>query len=623
MRKPAHPTCGTHPRLGCVFALLAAVGSAAPAFASDPENCLLCHRYRGLGRFDGEAQRVHLFYVNPDYQHWKLGSHAQLACTACHLRSEVGVIPHRAVSPVDCTRACHITDARGLELRFSHDNIPPMLEQSAHLPEAMGRLQFARGPMLAAGQSVCLFCHDEPLFRDPERAIPLLTELGSRTFDRCEVCHQSTVPVDVAYYLRHIASRLLPARPTLELAQVCAVCHSDPGVLGQHPMHDAVASYMRSFHGKAALLGDLRTANCLSCHVAPGENVHLMLAPANPRSAVNAARVADSCRSVACHPGADKSLAAAGVHLDLAVRRGVLEFVVALAFIVLTVLTFGPSMLIVVLELFNLLIGVARQGHRELQRLVQALLASPQGRRLLTRFTVHQRIQHWVLALLFVLLVLTGFPMKFADRQWSRIIIEALGGLSVARTIHHWSGLALVAGVAYHVVYAAWTMLRRRKALGAARPGWLETLLSLPMWLGPTDARKALHLLGYLLFLRREPPTFGRFGVKEKFEYIGVFWGTVLLGVTGAMLWGEQLTTHVFGGRILNIALIAHTYEAFLAIIHVGILHMINVLLSPNVFPLSRATLTGETPAAELAEAHSEQVLEVARQLGISTDLTR
>ena len=43
-------------------------------------------------------------------------------------------------------------------------------------------------------------------------------------------------------------------------------------------------------------------------------------------------------------------------------------------------------------------------------------------------------------------------------------------------------------------------------------------------------------------------------------------------------------------------------------------------MLSPNVFPLSPATLTGTTPPAELSEGHSEQVIEVARELGIPVE---
>ena len=138
------------------------------------------------------------------------------------------------------------------------------------------------------------------------------------------------------------------------------------------------------------------------------------------------------------------------------------------------------------------------------------------------------------------------------------------------------------------------------------------------MVIQPSDVRKGWYLLAYLVGLRREPPTFGRFTIKEKFEYIGVFWGTILLGLTGALLWGQQFFSHFVTGRIFNIALIAHTYEAFLAIIHVGILHIVNVVFSPHVFPLSLATVTGQTPVREMAEAHREFVAQAAQELGIA-----
>jgi hypothetical protein len=125
------------------------------------------------------------------------------------------------------------------------------------------------------------------------------------------------------------------------------------------------------------------------------------------------------------------------------------------------------------------------------------------------------------------------------------------------------------------------------------------------------------QLFAFLLHLRHERPEFGRFTIKEKFEYLGVFWGTTLLGLTGLALWGQQITSHLVTGRVLNLALIAHTYEAFLAIIHVGILHIINVILEPAVFPLSPATITGQTPVIELAEEHVQQVREAAGALGI------
>lgn len=599
-----------------MVALWLGLALSGSVLADDPDNCLFCHQYRGLSRYDAQADKLHLFFVQPEYVHDRLGPHARIACTDCHEREQVAVVPHLPATPVDCTRTCHLADPAGLERRFSHENVGQMLAQSVHAPDTLKTLSFTGGPLLRAGQSVCLYCHDEPIFRDPAGAVPVLQTLGAGSLDRCQVCHAEQIPVDIAYYLRHIASRLQPARPTLEMAQVCAVCHADPRIQDAHGLPNSVASYMRSFHGKAALLGDQQTANCLSCHVRAGANAHLMLGPGHADSAVNPVRVADSCRSPACHPGADKALAAAAVHLDLPTWRGTLEFTVAALFIVLTVLTFGPSMILCVLELFGIVAGRGGVHPDEMLTLTHKLLADPRGRRKLKRFTVPQRIQHWVLVSLFVLLAVTGFPIKFADTAWAQAVVQTFGGLNVTRLLHHWAGLALIAGMLAHLVYVAGTLLKRRAAEPA--PGFLTALTRLPMWLRLEDVRKGAQLLAYRLFLRREAPSFGRFNVKEKFEYIGVFWGTFLLGLTGVMLWGEQISSHLVGGRVFNIALIAHTYEAFLAIIHVGILHIVNVMLSPAVFPLSRAMLTGDTPPAELAEQHAEFVRQAARELGLT-----
>lgn len=592
---------------------------ASAARAADPHNCLFCHQYRGLSRVEPGADRVHLYFVQPEYVRAQLGPHARLACTDCHRLDEVGVVPHQATTAVDCTRTCHLASPQGIERRFSHADVAAMLADGAHSLEALATPPHAGYDALAPDQSRCLYCHDEPHFRGAAGAIPAIERLAGRVFDRCDACHAEQIPVDVAYALRHIAARLQPARPALELAQVCAVCHSDPHRLAQRGASDAVASYLRSFHGKAALLGDHSTASCVSCHVAPGSNVHRMLPAADPRSAVHPDHAVDACRSLACHPGADVALAAAAVHLDLPALRGSLEFAVAAFFVVLTLLTFGPSLVIVVLELFATLAGRHAHGDARTAALLRAVAAHPDGPRRLTRFTAHQRVQHWVLAILFALLALTGFPLKFAEQAWSRAVVEGFGGLAATRLVHHWAGLALVAGMGVHLAYVAWTITQRRRAARAAGAplSILAALTSLPMWLTVQDGRKALHLLAYLLFLRGERPTFGRFSVKEKFEYIGVFWGTALLGLTGMMLWGEQLAAHLLGGRVLNVALIAHTYEAFLAIIHVGILHVANVVFAPNVFPLSPATLTGRTPAAEMIEGHGEMIADVARELGV------
>lgn len=592
------------------------------ARAADPENCLLCHQFRGLSRLDEPTGRVHMFFVDPDYHHSLQGPHARLACTDCHPREEVAMIPHAPVSRVDCTRTCHLRGSGEVARRFSHTGVAEALQHSVHSPEALAKLSFTGGPLLDKDQSHCLYCHDEPLFRDPRSAVPQISALGEHVFDRCDVCHRQQLPTDVAYYLRHVASRLQPARSNLEQAQVCAVCHSDPAITSAHELSDTVASWVRSFHGKAALLGDQRTADCIACHAARGHNPHQLLSREDSASPVHPTRVADTCSSLQCHPGAAPSFGQAAVHLDLPTARGTLEFALAAMFILLTVGTFGPSALLVLLELAQIVIGRRHQGDSRLEIITRSLMADPRGRQRLKRFTVSQRMLHWALAVIFVALAVTGFPLKFAESNWSASVIQLMGGLTVARNIHHWAGIALVIGFTVYTVSLGGVVLKRarERLADGRRRGVLSALFAMPMWITLEDGQKLLKLLAYLLYLRSERPTFGRFSIKEKFEYIGVFWGTVLLGVTGALLWGETVSSHFLTGRAFNLATIAHTYEAFLAVIHVGILHIYGVMLAPSVFPLSLATVTGDTPEAELVESHSEFVMDAAAELGVTPE---
>ncbi|MEP0842657.1 MAG: cytochrome b/b6 domain-containing protein [Phycisphaerae bacterium] len=582
---------------------------AAPLSAADPENCLSCHRYRGLGRVTDDRKGVHFYHVDPNYYDRASGPHARLRCTDCHARSEVEVIPHQPVSPVNCTTTCHITAQGRLEVQFSHADIAGMLETSVHKLEVLNKVNALLGNRLREGQSRCLLCHEEPTFR---RSDTDWSDIET-PISRCDVCHGPQLPVDTRFMYWHVHARSRPQRSNADVTRSCALCHSDPRVLAAFNLPDATASYLASFHGKAMMLGSETTASCLDCHVGQLQNVHLMQSPDEAGSPTHEARLPDTCRSPACHPSAGARISSAAIHLDLATGGGV-EYIVAAIFIVLILFTFGPSVVLQAMEMLQIVIGRHDPDQHANEALARRLMADPKGRKALVRFTPHQRVQHWILAVCFTLLVLTGFPIKFADRGWARWLIDLFGGLHVARQVHRYAGVVLLLGFVYHLVYALVSVVRMRRASGRS---WLKTILDLPMLANPTDVRQLFHQLAFLFFIRKTRPPLPRFSLKEKFEYFGVFWGSMLLGATGLLMWFNAWTTAHLPGRVLTVAALVHTFEAFLALLHVGVIHMIGVIFSPLVFPLSRAMTTGDTPAAELAEAHAGMLRKVADEVGL------
>ncbi len=602
----------------------------ARAFA-DPENCLSCHKFRGLSRLEPESDEVRLFFNDAEYHANLQGPHARLRCTACHVREEVAVIPHQVRTPVDCTRTCHITTATGFETRFSHKSIAEVLDQSSHGAAALANLPFDP-PLLRAGQSNCLYCHDEPVFRVPEgiqsgRFLGGRGSLGSGLVGcdpatRCDTCHNETLPLDTEYFTRHVLGRLQPTRPLRQLAQICAVCHSDREVIAQQGGHDAVASYLHSFHGKAALLGSTETATCIDCHASPSGDVHLMLAASHPQSSVHETQLPHSCRTTECHPGAAPGISAASVHLNIDPTVRSVEFYVAAGFIILTAGVMVVYFLMIHLELLNTIFRRWDRDHAQRVELARKVNAHPIGRQLLTRMSVHERIQHWVLVVLFLLLVISGMPLKFADREWASWMIELQGGLPNARWIHRAAGTLSIVAFFYHIGYIAFAVaekIRRLRAEGSQEPVWRIALRG-RMVATRDDLRHFLHLFQFLLFWRKHRPKFPHFNFMQKFEHWAVFWGMPILGLSGLVLWQAAYVVEYATGRALNFAYIIHTYEAYLAFVHVAVVHMFGAIFAPSVFPMSFGTFTGQIPPEEVAEGHAGQLDEVAERLGLHAD---
>ena len=222
-----------------------------------------------------------------------------------------------------------------------------------------------------------------------------------------------------------------------------------------------------------------------------------------------------------------------------------------------------------------------------------------------------------------------GLSSFNATEPWAQTLVDAFGGLAPVRNLHRVMAVIQLGTFVYHVFYLAFLGVRdmRRRALEFPERGVLRRLIDMvwefPMMLRPRDIIQYVQLFLHLFGLREHRPPQDKFHFSQKFEYMAVFWGMNIIGLSGIILWANTVAPVLVGGRLLNFALVAHSYEAFLAAVHVAVVHMFAVALSPAVFPLHMGSLTGDMPDTELGEMHSGHLRAVAAELGITVDLAQ
>jgi len=296
-------------------------GIPVNAQAEEELNCFICHKHRGLSRID-ENGEFRLFYINQEL--FDSGPHRRNQCKDCH--TDIDRIPHDAAKQIDCTQECHVTEPSG-QAKFSHQHISDILAESVHSKlDADGNLKDY--PDDYPG---CKDCHEQPIYR-PFSVYKgeKLPGVSSRGISRCKACHTSGNFAEDFY--EHVTSRLHKTRFPLETIDICAKCHEDPALLERHDLHDAVATYKDTFHGKLILLGSEKTPDCIDCHVVVGENTHLIQSQTELSSAVHKNNIGATCRSADCHSGASARLSEFSTHVTYELDKYPMEFYMLLFF---------------------------------------------------------------------------------------------------------------------------------------------------------------------------------------------------------------------------------------------------------------------------------------------------
>ena len=107
-------------------------------------------------------------------------------------------------------------------------------------------------------------------------------------------------------------------------------------------------------------------------------------------------------------------------------------------------------------------------------------------------------------------------------------------------------------------------------------------------------------------FGKGERPQFDRWTYWEKFDYLAVFWGMAMIGITGLMLWFPVGATTFMSGDWLNIATVIHSDEALLAMGFIFAVHFFNTHFRAERFPMDMVIFSGSLSQSEVQHERSK-----------------
>ena len=371
-------------------------------------------------------------------------------------------------------------------------------------------------------------------------------------------------------------------------AQVCSPCHASVKLSRKFGLaSDRFQSFSDSYHGLAGRAGDVAVANCASCH-----GVHDIKPSTDSTSRISKKNLVKTCGT--CHPGANENFTKGAVHVIATERNDSILYLVSTGYILLIAVVIGGMIL-------HNLLDFVRKSRRQLMYRRGLLERHHVGHRLYLRMSLSERFQHGTLALSFITLVVTGFALKFPDAWWVAPVGEISPLIFAARGIlHRIAAVVLVLAGLYHCYYVLF--VPRGKQL-------LRDLMPVP-----GDLRDALAVMKYNLGFTSGKPAFGRFSYIEKSEYWALVWGTIVMGMTGGILWFDNTFLGLLTKLWWDVARTVHYYEAWLATLAIIVWHFYFVIFNPDSYPVNLAFWKGTLTEEEMSEEHPLELEQIQRK---------
>jgi cytochrome b subunit of formate dehydrogenase len=504
-------------------------------------------------------------------------THAALDCAACHLKHET--FPHPAGVPKPECAQCHSRvaqdDALGVHGQARRAGNAAAPDCTVCHGDVHQTLRPSSQQFRSSVPQTCGMCHSDVAGQYQASVHGKALQAGNLNAPLCTDCHGEHAILPH----RQTASPVHPSH----IRETCGRCHGDLRLSRRFGLpSNVVVSFDASFHGLASRAGSQTVANCASCH-----GYHNILPSSDPASSIHPKNLPETCGK--CHPGAGTRFSLGPIHWQAGNREPAGVAWVRRLYLGLIPLVIGLMLLHNLADWFRKLYRWRIRPDAEALRLAGVMrLARAAARGGEIRMYPLERVQHILLMVSFMVLVWTGFALKYPDQWWARPLLIWEHVFPVRGTIHRVAGGVMIGVALMHV----FTLVFSRRL----REHWLE--------LRPRagDATEGILNLAWLLGLRKTKPRLSAHGYVEKAEYWAVVWGTAIMAITGIALWAVNFTLRWLPKSWLDVATAIHFYEAVLATLSILVWHFYFVIFDPEVYPMDSAWLTGRS--VRLREAH-------------------
>ncbi len=516
-------------------------------------------------------------------------------CSNCHGEHTIKSIANNQSQSireheVEVCLKCHLDDADVRTIVSPSTEFIKGYENSVH-----GRALKA-GKMNAPTCSDCHGAHNMKKGSDPKSFVNKL-----KIAETCSKCHQNAGQIfNESSHGKAIAKGVMssatctdchgehtilqhndPKSPVAAInisGKVCTPCHESLKLTEKYGIaSNRYASFRDSYHGLAGRGGDITVANCASCH-----GYHDIKSSTDSTSKTHKSKLAETCGN--CHPGANENFTKGSVHVITGAKDEQILYLISTAYTILIIVVVGGMFIHNIADFF-------KKGKRHLMARRGLIPHRRVSHRLYLRMSLSERIQHMSLMISFIVLVITGFMLRYPDSWWvipirdiSPVVFEIRG------LLHRIAAVVMVVASLYHIYYIFF--VPRGKQL-------IKDLLPVRK-----DIKDAVGIVKYNFGFSLVKPQLDRFSYIEKSEYWALIWGTAVMVITGFILWFDNTSMGLLTKFGWDISRTIHFYEAWLATLSIIVWHFYFIIFNPDVYPMNLAWIKGTLTESEMEEEH-------------------